>query len=191
MKIFIKNMVCSRCIAAVDSIFNNMGIDVSQISLGEVETQNHLSDNTLRTLDLKLKSIGFEIVQGATQKLIEKIKTLVIQKLSDEDLPEDFVLSQFLSSALHRDYSALSKLFSQNENVTLEHYFILQKIEKVKELLLYRERNLTEISQKLGYKSVQHLSAQFRKITGFSPTQFLNSKERKRIALDKIQTEPE
>lgn len=191
MKIFIKNMVCSRCIAAVDSIFNNMGIDVSQISLGEVETKNHLSDNTLRNLDLKLKSIGFEIVQGATQKLIEKIKTFVIQKVSEEDLPEDFVLSQFLSSALHRDYSALSKLFSQNENVTLEHYFILQKIEKVKELLLYRERNLTEISQKLGYKSVQHLSAQFRKITGFSPTQFLNSKERKRIALDKIQTEPE
>lgn len=191
MKIFIKNMVCSRCIAAVDSIFNNLGIDVSQISLGEVETKNHLSDNTLRTLDLKLKSIGFEIVQGATQKLIEKIKTLVIQKVSEEDLPDDFVLSQFLSSALHRDYSALSKLFSQNENVTLEHYFILQKIEKVKELLLYRERNLTEISQKLGYKSVQHLSAQFRKITGFSPTQFLNSKERKRIALDKIQTEPE
>lgn len=191
MKIFIKNMVCSRCIAAVDSIFNNMGIDVSQISLGEVETQNHLSDNTLRNLDLKLKSIGFEIVQDATQKLIEKIKTLVIQKVSEEDLPDDFVLSQFLSSALHRDYSALSKLFSQNENVTLEHYFILQKIEKVKELLLYRERNLTEISQKLGYKSVQHLSAQFRKITGLSPTQFLNSKERKRIALDKIQTEPE
>lgn len=191
MKIFIKNMVCSRCIAAVDSIFNNMGIDVSQISLGEVETKNHLSDNTLRNLDLKLKSIGFEIVQDATQKLIEKIKTLVIQKVSEEDLPDDFVLSQFLSSALHRDYSAISKLFSQNENVTLEHYFILQKIEKVKELLLYRELNLTEISQKLGYKSVQHLSAQFRKITGLSPTQFLNSKERKRIALDKIQTEPE
>ncbi len=186
MKIAVKNMVCNRCIAAVQSIFENLKIDVNQISLGEVETKDEISDKELETLNLKLKSTGFEILQGSTKKQIERIKTLMIQKISEEDLGDDFILSEFLSSALHRDYSSISKLFSQNEGVTLEQYFILQKIEKVKELLLYKEFNLTEISQKLGYKSVQHLSNQFKKITGFSPTQFLNSKEKKRIALDKI-----
>ena len=186
MKIAIKNMVCNRCIAAVESMFEELKIDINQITLGEVETKNEISDKELQALSLKLKSTGFEILEDSTKKQFEKIKTLIIQIISGEDLSDDFILSEFLSSELHKDYSSISKLFSQNENVTLEQYFILQKIEKVKELLLYKEFNLTEISQKLGYKSVQHLSNQFKKITGFSPTQFLNSKEKKRIALDKV-----
>ena len=186
MKISIKNMVCNRCISAVQSIFDELKIDINQISLGEIETKNDISNKKLETLNSELKLSGFEILEDASKKQIEKIKTLIIQKISQEDLGDDFILSEFLSSELHKDYSSISKLFSQNENVTLEQYFILQKIEKVKELLLYKEFNLTEISQKLGYKSVQHLSNQFKKITGFSPTQFLNSKEKKRIALDKI-----
>jgi len=186
MKIAVKNMVCNRCIAAVESIFEDLGIKINQISLGEVETENEISDKQIETLNVKLKSTGFEILEDSSKKQIEKIKTLIIQKISEEDLDEDFILSEYLSSELHKDYSSISKFFSQNENVTLEQYFILQKIEKVKELLLYKEFNLTEISQKLGYKSVQHLSNQFKKITGFSPTQFLNSKENKRIALDKV-----
>jgi len=186
MKIAVKNMVCNRCIAAVQSIFEDLKIDVNQISLGEVETKGEISDQEIKTLNSKLKSTGFEILENASKKQIEKIKTLMITKIAEEDLGDDFILSEFLSAELHRDYSSISKLFSQNENVTLEQYFILQKIEKVKELLLYKEFNLTEISQKLGYKSVQHLSNQFKKITGFSPTQFLKSKDLKRIALDKV-----
>lgn len=179
-------MVCNRCIVAVEAIFEDLGIKINQISLGEVDTKKEISDKQIETLNVKLQSTGFEILEDASKKQIEKIKTLIIQKISEEDLDDDFILSEYLSSELHKDYSSISKLFSQNENVTLEQYFILQKIEKVKELLLYKEFNLTEISQKLGYKSVQHLSSQFKKITGFSPTQFLNSKDLKRIALDKV-----
>jgi hypothetical protein len=186
MKIAVKNMVCNRCIAAVESIFEELKIDINQITLGEVETKNEISDKDLENLNYKLKSTGFEILEDSSKKQIEKIKNLIIQKISEEDISESFLLSEFFSSELHKDYSSISKLFSQNESVTLEQYFILQKIEKVKELLLYKELNLTEISQKLGYKSVQHLSNQFKKITGFSPTQFLKAKDKKRIALDKV-----
>ena len=185
MKISIKNMVCNRCISAVQAIFDKLEIEISDIDLGEVETKNEISTQVLQKLNSQLKSTGFEILEDSSKKQIEKIKNLIIQKIAEEDIAEDFVLTEYLSLALNKDYSAISKLFSQNENVTLEQYFILQKIEKVKELLLYKEFNLTEISLKLGYKSVQRLSSQFKKITGFSPTQFLNSKE-KRIALDKI-----
>lgn len=178
-------MVCNRCISAVQAIFDELEIEISNIDLGEVETMNEISDKVLQNLNSKLKSTGFEILEDSSKKQIEKIKNLIIQKISEEDITEEFILTEFLSSELNKDYSAISKLFSQNENVTLEQYFILQKIEKVKELLLYKEFNLTEISLKLGYKSVQHLSNQFKKITGFSPTQFLNSNE-KRIALDKV-----
>lgn len=178
-------MVCNRCISAVHAIFDELEIEISNIDLGEVETTNGISEHDLAKLNSKLKATGFEILEDSSKKQIEKIKNLIIQKISEEDISEDFVWSEFLSFGLNKDYSAISKLFSQNENVTLEQYFILQKIEKVKELLLYKEFTLTEISLRLGYKSVQHLSNQFKKVTGFSPTQFLNSKE-KRIALDKI-----
>jgi AraC-like DNA-binding protein len=134
---------------------------------------------------LKLKSTGFEILEDSSKKQIEKIKTLIIQKIAEEDLDDDFILSEFEFRITQRLQFYFQAFFSKR-NCDMEQYFILQKIEKVKELLLYKELNLTEISQKLGYKSVQHLSNQFKKITGFSPTQFLNSKEKKRIALDKV-----
>ena len=186
MKIYIKNMVCNRCISAVNSVLHDLKIEATRVSLGEVETVDHVSEKDLHQLNARLKPAGFEILEDSSKKQIEKIKTLIIQKISGEDISEDFVLSEFLNSRLHKDYRTVSKLFSQSENVTLERYFILQKIEKVKELLFYKELNLTEISQALGYKSVQHLSGQFRKITGFSPSQFLKSRENRRIALDKV-----
>ena len=186
MKLYIKNMVCNRCITAVERVFKDLNLEITAVALGEVETAEDLNSTELRKLDESLRESGFEILEDYAQQLIEKVKNEIILLVDGLDIPEDFILSKWISEKLHRDYSAVSKLFSQNENVTLEQYFILQKIEKVKELLLYDEFSLTEISGKLGYKSVQHLSSQFRNSTGFTPSGFKKLKVKNRIPLDKI-----
>ncbi|MGO4709688.1 helix-turn-helix domain-containing protein [Chryseobacterium sp. 2TAF14] len=186
MKIFIKNMVCERCIAAVSNIFNELNIKIAQIGLGEVETENEISKKDIQFIENRLTETGFERIKDATHQLVDKIKSLIIIKISKLDIDENFLLSKFLSAELHKDYSSLSKAFSQNENITVEQFFILQKIEKVKELLLYNEFTLTEIAGKLGYKSVQHLSSQFRSTTGFTPTEFKKLKVHNRKPLDQV-----
>ncbi|WP_449387318.1 helix-turn-helix domain-containing protein [Chryseobacterium lineare] len=186
MRVFIKNMVCGRCIAAVSNIFNEINVEVKNISLGEIETAYDISEEKLEILEDLLEKTGFERIKDSAHQLIEKMKNLIIQKISETDIDENFLLSDFLSNRLHKDYSTLSKTFSQNENLTVEQFFILQKIEKVKELLLYNEFTLTEIAGKLGYKSVQHLSSQFRNVTGFTPTEFKKLKVHNRKPLDQI-----
>lgn len=186
MKILIKNMVCNRCISAVENIFENLNIKVWSVILGEVETEKELTVNEIATVNQSLQDQGFQILEDRVKIQIEKIKNTIILEINSLDLPEDFILSKFISARLGKDYSLLSKNFSLLENVTLEQYFILQKIEKVKELLLYNEFSLTEISQKLGYKSVQHLSAQFKNSTGFTPTTFKKLKLNDRTSLDLI-----
>lgn len=187
MKISIKNMVCNRCISAVADTFANAGIATENIQLGEVETVSELSEDELKMLAENLESAGFEILENQSQKLIEKAKNAIIQKIAGLDIDEDFLLSEFLSETLHREYSSVSKTFSQNHGITLEQYFILQKIEKVKELLIYNESTLSEIAVMLGYKSVQHLSSQFKNTTGFTPSQFKKLKVNKRKPLDSIE----
>ena len=184
MTIFIKNMVCNRCISAVEKVFNDLEIPYSAVNLGEVETEKSLSKSEIHNLDEHLQKMGFQILESASKRLIEKVKKIIIIKIDELDISEDFLLSQFLAEKLAKDYSAISKTFSQNANITLEQFFILQKIEKVKELLLYDEFSLTEISAKLGYKSVQHLSAQFKNTTGFTPSAFKKLKEKNRLPLD-------
>ncbi|MBV8326578.1 AraC family transcriptional regulator [Chryseobacterium sp.] len=186
MKIFIKNMVCNRCISAVEDIFNKAGAAPRSVILGEAETASEISPEKMRIIEKELVATGFERIMDSAYQLVEKIKNLIIMKISGLDISEDFLLSEFLSSKLHKDYSSLSKTFSQNENITLEQFFILQKIEKVKELLLYNEFTLTEIAGKLGYKSVQHLSTQFRNSTGFTPTEFKKLKDHHRKPLDNL-----
>lgn len=186
MTVFIKNMVCGRCISAVSAIFEKAGIKIKSISLGEVETESAVSDEDLRYVEKHLEETGFERIRDSTYQLVERIKTLIITKISELDINDNFLLSEFLSSAFYKEYSSLSKTFSQNETVTLEQFFILQKIEKVKELLLYNEFTLTEIAGKLGYKSVQHLSSQFRNSSGFTPTEFKKLKVHHRKPLDQV-----
>ena len=179
-------MVCARCISAVQAIFNESGIPLKSIMLGEAETESEVSEKEMQLLEQQLEDTGFERIKDSARQQTEKIKNLIIAQISGLDIAEDFLLSEFLSSSFHKDYSALSKTFSQNENITLEQFFILQKIEKVKELLLYNEFTLTEIAGKLGYKSVQHLSSQFRNSTGFTPTEFKKLKVHNRKPLDQV-----
>lgn len=179
-------MVCGRCISAVANIFDEFNIKISNISLGEVETDSEISEKDINSIENRLLETGFERIKDISQQLVDKIKNLIIIKIGKLDIDENFLLSKFLSSELNKDYSSLSKTFSQNKNITVEQFFILQKIEKVKELLLYNEFNLTEIAGKLGYKSVQHLSSQFKTTTGFTPTEFKKLKVHNRKPLDKV-----
>ena len=172
MHIYIKNMVCNRCIMVVKQELERSGMAASNVSMGEVMLDSPPKKQQLNELELRLRELGFELLDDAKQKQIEKIKTLLIQKVQSGELEEHFSLSEFLSKKLHKDYPSITRLFSEVNGITIEQFFILQKIEKVKEWLVYDELTLSEIAWKLGYSSVAHLSAQFKKITGLNAGSF-------------------
>lgn len=183
----VKNMVCARCIKTVKGIFQQAGAEIRNVKLGAVETSNLLDPDQLNTIRKSLFNEGFELLDDQKAKLIEQIKNEIIKLVHYGELDELTVnLSTLLSEKLHKDYNYLSSLFSSVENTTIEQYFILQKIEKVKELLVYDEQSLSQIAFKLGYSSVGHLSNQFKKITGFSPSGFKKLKEHFRNHLDSL-----
>lgn len=179
-------MVCNRCKMVVKELLTKLRYHVINIDLGVTEVKETLTQKDLSNLNEKLKDLGFEILETSSQKDIQQIKNAIIQKIAEENLSENFKLSYFLAQNLHKEYSSISKIFSQNQAITLEQYFILQKIEKVKELLFYNEYTLTEIAGMLGYKSVQHLSAQFKTVTGFTPSRFKKLKSIYRTPLDEV-----
>jgi AraC family transcriptional regulator len=184
--LFIKNMVCGRCIKAVKSDMESLGYNVVNISLGEAEVEGNISENEYPKIREILENDGFELLEDKKAKIIEQIKIAVINKIHHSDISEDIKFSEFLEKELNLDYNYLSTLFSSTENITIEHYIISQKIEKAKELLKYGELTLSEIAFKLGYKSVQHLSSQFRQITGFTASRFRQLTDNKRISLDEV-----
>lgn len=187
MKFYIKNMVCGRCIMVVNSEFEKLGIHPLNISLGEVDiAEEELNPEQIEELDKALANLGFERIDDRKSRLIEAIKNLVIQHIhySQPDLKTNW--SDLISSELHYEYNYLSNLFSSVEGITIENFIIRQKIEKVKELLVYDELTLSEIAWKLGYSSVAHLSSQFKKITGFTPVAFRKMRPIARKPLDKL-----
>jgi len=186
--LFIKNMVCNRCIYMVDQLARQSGLTPQSVRLGEIELAGLPTLAQQATLEQKLHEFGFELLTGQKHRTIEKIKTLVIEHIQQDDhLKEKGPLfSTLLAEALHKDYSSLSKLFSEAEGITIERYIIEQKIEKVKEWLAYDELTLSEMADRLGYSSVAHLSAQFKKTTGFTPSAFRKQKDHHRRPLDKI-----
>jgi YesN/AraC family two-component response regulator len=183
-------MVCNRCIMAVKQEFERLGLHPEKISLGEVNiTEEKLTDTQLTNLDAALTNLGFERIDDRKARLIDSIKNKVISMIHHTDkVDRKFNWSHVLSEELHYDYNYLSSLFSAVEGITLEQFIIRQKIERVKELLFYDELNLSEIAHRLGYSSVAHLSGQFKKVTGFTPSELKKSREidRARKPLDSV-----
>ncbi len=179
-------MVCNRCITAVKQEFEKLGITPVAVSLGVVTLTDFPDDKQLAQLKEGLVSLGFELLDDEKKKLIEKIKNIIIEQVHYASLDETPNFSEVLTKKLHKDYSALSGLFSGVEGITIEKYIIHQKIEKVKELLVYGQLNLSEIAFQLGYSSVAHLSSQFKKVTGLTPTAFKKQKDKKRTFLEDI-----
>lgn len=182
MKIYIKNMVCNRCITAVDKIFSEEGQEPEYVKLGEVSVAHEISKEDLDNIGNRLRKIGFEFIEDSNQQIIEKIKTLIIEMVHHSEDETRYNYSRIIESKLNKNYNYLSNLFSSVTGTTIEHYLINQKIEKAKELLAYNELTLSEIAYRLGYSSVAHLSSQFKKVTGLTPTHF------KEIGLSKRQT---
>ncbi len=185
-KLLIKNMVCQRCILTVKSILDSSKIPFDNIILGEVDLTKTISDIQLRKVETELKKFGFEVIENRVSKIVEDIKRLVIQYIGDDDNDKKRKLSSFITAKLHYDYSYLSDLFSSIEGITIEKYFINQRIEKVKELIVYDELSITEIAYRTGYSSVHHLSSQFKKETGFNASHFKKIGAERRKSIDKI-----
>ena len=183
----IKNMVCNRCIKVVKDEFAKLDLNIEEIELGKVIVSSQLSNNIIEEVRKVLDENGFELIDDKKSKLIDRIKTIIIERTHySESGFESLNTSEYISKELGHDYSYLSNLFSSVEGITIEKYIINQKIEKVKELLVYDELSLNEISYQLGYSSVQHLSNQFKKITGLTPSHFKKLKENKRKPLDQV-----
>lgn len=187
LKIYIKNMVCNRCNLAVESLLQAMQIIPVSIELGQVDFGARvLEKNELADLKVKLEALGFELLDDKKSRLIDKIKTSIIELVQGEYSLENIKLSDYIKEQVNYDYNHVSHLFSSTESITIEQYFINQKIERIKELLFYDELNTTEIAYKLGYSSLAHLSGQFKKNTGMTPSQFKKLKDVKfRKSLDK------
>ena len=179
-------MVCNRCILVVEQELQKLNIAVSRIALGEVETAGELPKEKVDQFATNLSALGFELLDNSKRQLIEKIKNIIIQQVHYTHEENNHNISEILSKALLKDYSYLSSLFSEVEGITIEKYAINQKIEKVKELIIYDELSLSEIAYRLGYSSIAHLSNQFKKVTGLTPSHFKKVGQNKRKPLDKI-----
>ena len=184
--IHIKNMVCPRCINSVRNTMIATNIPYNIIQLGEVELVNPLSKSQKTVLSEKLQLLGFELLNDSESELINTIKTYIVEKIHYEKHNTNTNISDALAKHLHKDYSALSRLFSKVEGMTIEKYILHQKVEKIKELLSYDEKNISEIAFDMNYSSSAHLSNQFKKVTGMTPSQFKKLKTNTRKSLNHI-----
>lgn len=184
-ELYIKNMVCPRCILAVKDILNKHNIQPVHIELGKAILSEPLDSEITEQLRNELSEIGFELLNDSQKQIVEQIKNTIIDRIYNNE-NETVSLSDILTKKINRDYSFISKLFSSTEGVTIEQYTILQKVERIKELLSYDQLTLSEIADKMGYSSVAHISSQFKKITGMTPSQFKSQSVIHRKSIDNL-----
>ena len=185
--LYIRNMVCNRCIRVVREELEGLGLQIQRVDLGEVNLLNGKGID-LKKIRSVLEENGFELIEDKRVRIIERIKLAILKLVQHDHSVSVLKLnhSDYISRELGHDYHSLSTLFSSVENITIEQYIILQKIERVKELVKYGELTLSEIAFKMGYSSVQHLSNQFKKVTGLTPSHFKDLKKSLRKPLDRV-----
>lgn len=183
---YVKNMVCDRCKLVVKDIFEKAGTHVIKVELGVIEIAENPASEQLQSIRHMFAAVGFELIEDKQSRVVEKIKTLLVELIHSDYSHLKGNYSDYLSEKLNREYSGLSTLFSLHEGIAIEQYIIRQKIERVKELLLYDELNLSQIADELHYSSVAHLSNQFKKVTGLTPGQYRLSSHKHRQSLDKV-----
>ena len=184
--LYIKNMVCDRCKMAVEHELRNLGLTPVEVELGVVCVKEDVSPACRMKIRARLEALGFELLEDRQQQTVDRIKSLIIELVHYRNNKSGTNLSAYLSEKLSSDYSALSRLFSESTDMTIERYFILQKIERIKELLFYDEMSLSEIADMMNYSSVAYLSTQFKNITGITPSQFKALKKKDLTQLDKL-----
>ena len=186
MKIYVKNMACESCKVVVKKALEELDISPVKVELGEIETKEDVSDDDKKKLNIKIKKVGLELLEKKQGILIEKIRKVIIDYVYKSDDKPNINFSVLLSKELNHSYTYLSNFFSEVEATTIEQYIIALKIERIKELIIFGEHSLSEIAYMLHYSSVAHLSAQFKKITGLTPSHFKKLKERRRITIQNI-----
>lgn len=186
MEIYIKNMVCDRCIMVVSNIFREAEIMDAYVQLGKVTVNSIIPSEKQDLIESNLKKAGFETLNNSKSRLIEQIKNIIIEMIYKHPTDIKMNFSTYLSEKLHLDYNYLSTLFSSVEGVPIEKYMIHLKIERVKELLVYDEKTISEIAHLMGYSSAAHLSGQFKKVTGFTPTFFKKLGKEKRKSINDV-----
>ena len=186
MILYIKNMVCIRCKMVVKDELVNLGLHYSLIELGEIEVIENITNEQREFLKIALLKSGLELMDDKKSVLIQKIKNAIIELVHYSEEPLAVNLSGYLSDKLHYNYTYLANLFSEVQGITIEKFFIAHKIERVKELLVYNELKLTEIAYLMHYSSVAHLSNQFKKVTGLTPSHFKQLKDKRRSMLDNL-----
>jgi AraC-like DNA-binding protein len=186
MTLYIKNMVCDRCKMVVTRELEKQDINFKKVELGEITIVEKVEANRLKQFKQNIEQLGFELIDDKKSRLIEKVKTEIINLIYKPTTKLRTNFSVYLSDKIGKDYSSISSLFSEVEGTTIEQYFIHQKIERVKELLVYDELSLSQIADQLAYSSVQHLSKQFKQVTGLTPSHFKNLRDKTRKSLDKV-----